>query len=271
MNVVNLHLHSTASDGLLTGKQLINKAIEQGLKIISITDHDSVDEIESVINYAKDKDITIIPGVELTAECLLGQCHVLGYNMALEPIKDFSHDIKISRQNKAKKMIESLIKDHYHITYEEVLNRCNNEIIGRRDIALVLTEKGYYSDEESAIKDLFVYGKKYYIKTKRNKIEDCIKIIKQSGGYAVLAHPWTLNISMEDMKKFLQKYHFEGIEVYNHNISFKQYNQLLSLADELKILKTCGTDFHGHKGLNDLIVDQDVDCDEFLKKVKVKH
>ena len=142
-----------------------------------------------------------------------------------------------------------------------------NGVIGRRDIARLLHKKGYFKNEDDAIKKLFSPNKKYYIKTKKNKIEDCISVIKKSNGITVLAHPWTLNLSMEDLKKFLIKYKFDGIEVYNHKIEAQLYEQLNLLASDLNLYKTCGTDYHGHKGLNDFNVDREVDSTKILQRL----
>lgn len=267
MNVVNLHIHSNASDGILSGVEIVEKASQEKLKYISITDHDTVREIQNAINYSLSTDVIVIPGVELTAEYSNGECHILGYGISLKKIELFSKKIRKNRIEKSKKMIEMLISDGYKITYDEVLENSINGVIGGRDIARLLHKKGYFKNEDDAIKKLFSPNKKYYIKTKKNKIEDCISVIKKSNGITVLAHPWTLNLSMEDLKKFLIKYKFDGIEVYNHKIEAQLYEQLNLLASDLNLYKTCGTDYHGHKGLNDFNVDREVDSTKILQRL----
>ena len=140
-------------------------------------------------------------------------------------------------------------------------------MIGRRDIAKILSKHGYFDSEDEAIKLLLSPGGKFYIETQKNKIEDCISIIKESGGISVIAHPWTLNLTLAELREFLILYQFEGIEVYNHNISEKIYEQLNELAIELNLYKTCGTDYHGQKELNDFIVNKNVDCTRILRKL----
>ena len=155
----------------------------------------------------------------------------------------------------------------YNIDYEDVLQLCTNDIIGRRDIAKALVLKKYFGDEQTAINELFIRGKAAYFKTKSKSIEKCIKVIKDSGGIAIIAHPWTLNLSLEELKHFILKYKFDGIEVYNHNISNNEFNSLNKLSDNLNLYKTCGTDFHGAKGLNELLVNKDVDSSKILSKI----
>lgn len=267
MNRINLHIHSIASDGILSGVEIVEKASEEKLKYISITDHDSIGEVQNAINYSKSKNIIVIPGVELTADYPNGQCHILGYGISLETIEKFSKRIRESRIKKAKKIIEMLVNGGYEITYNEVLEVCLNGVIGRRDIAKILSKHGYFDSEDEAIKLLLSPGGKFYIETQKNKIEDCISIIKESGGISVIAHPWTLNLTLAELREFLILYQFEGIEVYNHNISEKIYEQLNELAIELNLYKTCGTDYHGQKGLNDFIVNKNVDCTRILRKI----
>lgn len=266
MNKINMHIHSIASDGVLSGIDIVKKAQKDNLEIISITDHDSMDEVQNAIDYSKKTNIQVISGVELTADYPNGTCHILGYDI---PILDsvYFNQIKQNRIEKAKKMIDMLIKSGYDITYDEVLKECVNGIIGRRDISKILVKHNYFIDEDDAIKNLFEKNKPFYFKIKKNKIEDCISLIKSNGGYAIIAHPWTLNLELSELKNFLLLYDFDGIEVYNHNISNDLFEKLDTLADELNMYKTCGTDYHGHKGLNDFVVNKDIDCSKILYKI----
>lgn len=260
-------MHTDSSDGIFDYKKVILNSINLGLEVISITDHDNVDKVKEAIEFSKMKNIFVIPGVELTADYSTGTCHILGYNIDINVIDKFTEYIKKSRVEKAIKMISMLNKLGYDVTYDEVLNACPNKIIGRREIAKVLVRKKYFQTEDLAINDLFCEGKPCYFKTKTKSIEECINAIKVSGGIAVLAHPWTLNLSLEELKNFVLKYEFNGIEVYNHNISYNEFVLLDDLANSLNLYKTCGTDFHGQKGLYDMVVKQNVDCGKILNKL----
>ena len=111
-------------------------------------------------------------------------------------------------------MIALLNEIRYDIDYEEVLKNCSNGVIGRRDIAKLLVLKKYFETEDLVIKELFAKGKPVYFKTKSKSIEECISAIKESGGFAVIAHPWTLNLNIEQLKEFILKYKLDRIEVY---------------------------------------------------------
>ena len=270
MNKINLHIHTNASDGIYDYKKVILNCIESGLEIISITDHDNVEKLEEILVFSKEKNIKIIPGVELTSDYKNGICHILGYNIDIKKINEFNSYIKENRIIKAKNMIELLNEMGYDIDYNEVLNVSCNDIIGRRDIAKFLVLKKYFETEDLVIKELFDKDKPLDFKTKSKSIQECVNVIKDSGGIAVIAHPWTLNLSIEKLKEFIIKYKFDGIEVYNHNISYDRYEELNKLADSLNIYKTCGTDYHGKANFNDLIVEQDVDCNKILNKIIVR-
>lgn len=267
MNKVNMHIHSIASDGVLSGVDIVKKAQKANLEIISITDHDSMSEVQNAVDYSKQTNIRVIPGVELTANYSNGICHILGYDIPIVNSTYFDR-IKKNRIDKAKKIIDMLIYDGYNITYEEVLCVCTNGVIGRRDISKILVKHKYFTNENDAIKSLFEKNKPYYVETKKPEIEECISLIKENGGYAIIAHPWTLNLELSKLKEFLLFYDFDGIEVYNHNISDNLFEKLNNLANELDMYKTCGTDYHGHKGLNDFIVNKDVDCSKILCKIR---
>lgn len=267
MNKINLHIHTNASDGIYDYKKVILNCIKSGLEIISITDHDNVEKFEEILVFSEEKNIQIIPGVELTADYKNGICHILGYNIDIKKINEFNRYIKENRIIKAKKMIELLNEMGYNIDYNEVLNVSCNGIIGRKDIAKILVLKNYFKTEDLVIKELFVKGKSVYLKTKSKSIEECVSTIKESGGFAVIAHPWTLNLNIDQLKEFILKYKMDGIEVYNHNISYDCYEELNKLANDLNIYKTCGTDYHGKGDFNNLIVEQEVDCKKILNKI----
>lgn len=270
MNKINMHIHTNASDGTHDYEKVILECIKSGLEIISITDHDNVEKLKDILEFSNKKNLEIISGVELTANYPNGVCHVLGYNIDIDKINEFNKYIKYNRILKAEKIISVLNELGYDINYNEVLKNSCNDIIGRRDIAKILVLKKYFDNEDLVIKELFKKDKPAYFKTKSKSIQECVDVIKDSGGIAVIAHPWTLNLSIEELKKFILKYKFDGIEVYNHNISYDSYEELNKLADNLNIYKTCGTDYHGKTDFNDLVVGQDVDCNKILNKIIVR-
>lgn len=271
MNKVNLHIHTTASDGINSSAEVFDMAKKLGLKTIAITDHDNISGSKLLLKSVDPKEMEIISGVELTADYKNGQCHILGYNIDYETIELFVNKITESRKYNASNIVSLLKNDGYDISLEEVLAVTPNKIIGRRNIAKILGEKEYFHSEEEAIATLFQKDKKYYFETKKPPINECLNAIKQSGGVSVLAHPWTLNLSFCELTEFIIKlkgYGLNGIEVYNHNIAYHDYHKLVDLAEKLNLLITCGTDYHGHKGLTELVVKEEVDCSKILKKLR---
>lgn len=271
LNKINLHIHTTASDGHYTPIEVLKKAKAIGLETVSITDHDNINGIREIENISKNWNIEIISGVELTADYPNGQCHILGYGVELNYIEKFSEEIKKNRMKKAKKIISLLNKDGFSIQYDETLKITPNKIIGRRNIATVLKNKGYFTSEDVAISKLLAKGKKYYIETKKKTIQDCLDAIKKSGGISVLAHPWTLNLSLYELEIFIKNLKYiglEGIEVFNHEISNDISKYLIAISKRLDLYITCGTDYHGSKGLTELVVKEDIDCSKILKKLR---
>lgn len=255
--MINFHIHSSCSDGVLNPKDLLELLKQKKLSLFSITDHDNVDAYKII------SDRNLIPGVELSADYQNGVCHILGYGIDLNLIENFCQELKNKRIEKGNQMIAKLKS----LGYDIELN-VTNKIIGRRELCNHLIEKKYFNNYLEAKNSLFEKGKPCYIKLSYPKIEECINIIHEANGLAVIAHPWTLNLEIDELEKFLKHYNFDGIEVYNHNIDKQLLQTLEILADKNNLYKTCGTDFHGYESFNDIVVNERIDCRKIIKKLK---
>ena len=262
----DLKCHTVASDGENTPEQLVDIAIEKKLSAIAITDHDSLDSLEPAIKYSKGKNIEIVPGVELSCDDPLfnyDKIDVLGLliDFRNKGLNDLMGHIKNKREENKKLIIEKLKNLGYEIKYEDVKKTVEGTF-GRPHIAKYLFKK--YPNKFTSVKDVFDkligHGKKAYLDTKgRVSIKDGIKIIQNSGGVAILAHPGVY--PKEDSVKLIDYFISnggDGIETYypyhiicpDLNIDEKGNEELIRFykknAKSKKVLESGGNDHHGN-------------------------
>lgn len=264
--MIDLQSHTIASDGELTSKELVDLAIERKINVIAITDHDSVASVEEAIKYSAGRNIEVIPGVELSCDDpLFGyeKIDVLGLLIDFKNkklIKLLKH-INDKREENKKQIIKKLNKLGYEITYEDVKKTVKGTF-GRPHIAKYLLKK--YPDKFGSVRNVFDNligrGKEAFLETKgRISIKDGVKIIRESGGISILAHPGVYK--KEDSVKLIDyfiKNRGDGIETYYpYHIICPEYKLDKSGNEEMidfykkivkskKILESGGNDHHGN-------------------------
>ncbi|MCK4669946.1 MAG: PHP domain-containing protein [Nanoarchaeota archaeon] len=260
---IDLHSHTNASDGEFSAEELVDIAVRSGLKAIAITDHDSVNSCEKAVEYAKDKDIEIIPGIEISCieeEKSFDEVHVLGLFVDFNnpTLVEFCKSRKESRIRQKKRIIGRLQQLGFDITFEEVA-RTVEDSFARPHIAAVLLKK--YPEEFDSVWDVFdkylEKGKPAYVKPKNKiSIKTAIDVIKKANGVAFLAHPATYNDEdTAELIDFFVNLGGEGIETaypYDKNRvgvpkeeSDRKNQFLKKIANNKGLLETGGTDFHG--------------------------
>ena len=247
----DLHVHTTASDGSLNAKQIVAEAKRIGLTTMAITDHDTIGNVKECIEEGKKQGIRIIAGVELSAEVDSGKMHILGY--CIDPDNnEFNIVMKMlreAREERNKNIIEALkCLFKIEISLEDVKKYAKGDTVGKPHIAAAIVEKGYCSDIETVFKKIL--GKKCLNGIERKKLppRTCIELINKAGGIAVLAHPNSLKLTNEKTFakiKELQRYGLVGIEAYHSSFSQTQNNTYVKMANELGLMISCGSDFHG--------------------------
>lgn len=255
MSLVDLHVHSSASDGKYSPHDVIKLASEVGLKVIALTDHDSVNGIQEALEAAKaSPDITLIPGVEISTDLADGEAHVLGYfieytspelRMTLERFRN-------SRLNRGRKMVDKLSSLGIFIDWKRVQEIAGEGAIGRPHIARAMLEKGYISKFEEAFKYIGHDGPAYVPRDKMTP-EEAVALIVRNKGVPVLAHPFTVK-DPEAMVIRLKKHGLAGIEAYYKDNSPSQTAATLELAEKYGLIPTGGTDFHGLGDANDMML-----------------
>lgn len=246
----DLHAHSIHSDGTLSPSELLNLAKKNNINILAITDHDDIEGSKKLIELAP-KDIIVYSGVELNAKVEKGQMHILGYNIDLynEDINNRLKELKEHSKSNIMLYVEQLKNDFNIILPEDDINELLNKQgnIGRPQLALLLIKHGHVETVKEAfdkyLKDDKVRKIKFWIEK-----EECIKLIQNAGGIPVLAHPFTLKLTNEELKEELRNLinlGLKGIEIIHSNSNEEQRNYYQELAKEFNLITTGGTDYHG--------------------------
>ena len=253
---VDLHIHSNASDGTFSPKDILNKAQQIGLKAISITDHDTLEGSRQALKNGISDSIQFITGVEISTSLppeygLKGSCHILGYGIHLEDprLNETLNTLQGARRNRNPRIIEKLNALNIPITMDDVLHLVSGNQAGRPHIAKALVEKGHADSISEAFDRYLGVGQPAYVDKYRITCSRAIEIIDHAGGVAVLAHPYLLNSNagnnFEKLLRFLISEGIKGIEVYypEHTHKITQYYK--EIANKYSLVPTGGSDFHG--------------------------
>lgn len=253
-NYIDLHTHSTASDGQYTPSELIVMAKQLDLKAIAITDHDTIDGLAEAQSVAKKLDVRFIPGIEINTKFpgVGGHFHILGYGFDLnnENLKAFCADLLVKRQEKAERVFSFLAKHGVCPSKGRVYALANQNNVGRPHFARAMVEEGFVSSTKEAFDKYLDTDDFNQIKNEKPHPKQAIAQIMAAGGIAVLAHPSQLklnNYSLKGLIQELKSYGLEGLECYYSTNNQEQTHDYISLAQELDLYVTGGSDFHGEK------------------------
>lgn len=251
--LVDLHLHTTASDGTTSPTENVRLAKQVGMSAIAITDHDTVAGIAEALAAGETEGIEVIPGVEVSSLADGQDIHVLGYFIPYqdEGFLQALEGLRKTRHERNKLMVARLNELGFEITLEEVYQRKQGEQdknIGRPHIAEVMIEKGYVATMEEAFAKYLSKHGQAYVNPPRITPQAAIDLIKQAGGAAVLAHPGLYD--NDELVEELIQYGLDGIEVYHPDNSAESKARYLAFADKYKLIVTGGSDFHGWRGEN---------------------
>ena len=274
----DLHVHTNASDGSFSPSDLIKRASEEGITTLAITDHDTVSGIDESLKAGKKFGLNVISGVEISIDFNPGTMHICGYFIDIknDNFRDGLNFVQKARRNRNPKIIEKLNQLGIDITLEEVIQEAGSDQIGRPHFAKALLKKGYVRDIKEAFTKYLAKGALCYVDKKRLKKEYAIKIIKGAGGIAVLAHPIQLQLESDRVYKLLfeelRDLGVAGIEAYSSHQSDEENTKFKNLTDELGMLVTGGSDFHGDiKPDIELGVfgeDVQIDLNQLMKKMQ---
>jgi len=247
---VDLHTHSSASDGTLSPEALVELAKEKNITFLSITDHDTVAGVTRALARGKELGVVVVPGIEVTADAsFLGpgrrEFHILGYYMnlsssSLKELVEFSHTSRVRRNVE---LLARLNELGYPVIYDEMVKRYGDNF-GKPNIAKVLMDMGYFTDREKAIDFLSSLS----VERQRLDYKEVLSLLREAGAIAVIAHPVTLGISYTQLYCLVKEAipcGLSGLEVYHHKHTAKDIVAFKSIVRELKLYSSGGSDFHG--------------------------
>lgn len=249
--LVDLHMHSTFSDGRLTPTELVKAAIDKGLGVIAITDHDSWNGIEEALEAAEKINteagkqlIRVITGVELGSQYGNDSVHILGLhvNRSFQPLQAKMDDMRHKREHRLEAMIEKLHELGYDITVETCDPK--NRAVGRPHVAKALVAKGYVNSVQEAFDRFLRRGGPAYVPQPKLSPEEAVDLIHQAGGIAILAHPSEL--ADHDLPEYLISHvPFDGIEIKHPSaLTVAEQAKWLELAHKYKLMTSGGSDYH---------------------------
>jgi predicted metal-dependent phosphoesterase TrpH len=256
VNRVDLHVHSTASDGKLAPEEVVRKAAALGIRYLALTDHDSVDGLPAAIAAAKAfPRLTFIPGVEISTDVPEGEIHVLGYFIDYRRPEFVARLKKFrdSREGRARGMVDKLATLGIDIDYRRVQEIAGEGSIGRPHIAQAMLEKGYVSNFKEAFDRYIGREGPAYVEREKMTPEEAVALILRSGGIPVLAHPFTVT-DPEKRAAELKKAGLVGIEAYYKDNNPEVTEATLKIAKENGLIATGGTDYHGIEGAGDVML-----------------
>lgn len=248
--IVDLHVHSTESDGTFTPEELVEEAKKVGLSAFALTDHDTVSGVKKALDAAKDTGIEVIPGVELSTDYNGKEVHIVGLYIDIEHPKLLSQTaaFRECRNNRNEKMIEALQKEGFDITFEKLVAENPDCVITRANIARYLYEHGMIKSVQEAFDKYIGDGCRCYINRFKVSPMDAVKLIKEAGGIAILAHPLLYHMSSVTLQKLIDELKaagLDGIEAIYSTYTPGEERLVKKLAEENHLLVSGGSDFHG--------------------------
>lgn len=246
---IDLHTHTTASDGSMTPEELVRHAKNRGLSAVAITDHDTVGGIAAGLAEGEAAGIEVIAGVEISV-AFKPEMHMLGYfsQAAYTNIKDTLDTLRKNREERNPKIIKKLNGLGFDISLEEVKKEALGDVVGRPHIAKVMVGKGYADSLEEVFDKYLASGRPAYFKKDKLTPREGIEEILKAGGVPVLAHPIFLgldSVGLDHLLYELKDAGLKGMEVHYVENTEEDTRLLLELAQGHELLITGGSDFHG--------------------------
>ncbi|MBT8374952.1 MAG: PHP domain-containing protein [Deltaproteobacteria bacterium] len=255
MEGLDLHIHSTASDGTLSPAEILKLAQKLKLKAIAITDHDTIDGSKEALHAGIPPSIKFLTGVEISAASPpsifhAGSFHILGYYIRLDDpqLNETLAVLQQARKNRNPLIVKRLNSLGFEFSLEDVSSEIGDAQLGRPHIARYMLKRGFVKSIDEAFRKYIAQGKPAYVDKYRVDCKRAIQIILDAGGIPVLAHPILLNFNKDETTELfalLKDMGLKGVEVYYPGTSPDMTAFYIELAERFGLLKTGGTDFHG--------------------------
>lgn len=246
---IDLHTHSTCSDGTFLPADIVKLAKEKGLSAIALTDHDTVDGLPAAIEAGKKYGIEVITGIEFSVNADT-EMHMLGLNFDIDcpHIREVLDEMIIEREKRNHIVVKKLAELGMYITIEDILAEATSPVTGRSQIAKAMMKKGYVSTLKEAFDKYLYFGRPVFVERKSLTPEEAIELIHKSGGKAFLAHLNQTDKTDEELYTVLsnlKKAGLDGIEGYYTEYTEDMNRRYRKMAADLGLLLSGGSDFHG--------------------------
>jgi predicted metal-dependent phosphoesterase TrpH len=248
--MIDLHSHSTASDGSRTPESLVDLAVERGLTALALTDHDTMDGVEPAQARAAGTSLTLLPGVEIEIESAAGEFHLLGLALVGDRslLTDALVRLQAARRERNQRMVAKMQEAGVPITSEELARAAGGQIVSRAHFARLLVQKKVVSSIDAAFKRFLGKGKEFYEPRLCLPLREATDLIRGAGGVAVIAHPISLGLKGPGLRAHLSACKDQGvagIEAWHPNHDVKQCHAFEKMARDLGMIVTGGSDYHG--------------------------
>ncbi len=248
--MIDLHAHSSISDGVDEPADLMRLAEKAGVTVMALTDHDTLAGVDAARAAAPEHGITLIPGVELSVDHGPFKIHMLVYFVepGIGPIQDRLEDLRRGRDERNVQIIAKLNELGYRITMEDVKRQAKGPSVGRPHLADALIEAGYFSQRDEVFEDLLRDGGRAYLPRTRLTALDAISLAREGGGVPVIAHPATIRATADEYDTLFRELTdagLGGIEAHHsmHDPALREH--LTKVAHGLGLAATGGSDYHG--------------------------
>ena len=251
MRAVDLHVHSLKSDGSLTPSELVDKALSLNLRAFALTDHDCTDGLPEAMEYAKDKDVEVIPGIELSTGYNGKDVHIVGLDIDYknESLQKWLTDFRASRDLRNQKMCDKLRTEAgIDISYETLKATDPGAVITRSHYAKFLFANGYVKSIREAFDRYIGDHAKYYVPREKIDPREAVKVILLAGGIPVLAHPVLYHLTkkqLSELVSMLKEAGLIGIEAIYSTYAPSDEREIKALAKEYDLAISGGSDYHG--------------------------
>lgn len=247
-NYVDLHTHSTASDGVYSPSELLQHARDAGLRVLALTDHDTTNGLAEGTEAARAMGIDFIPGLELNTDNGGGEIHILGYfpDLSRPDFQEALQTLRDARERRGQRIVERLNQHGISISWERVREIAQGAV-GRPHVAMALIEAGYAQNVSEAFEKYIGRGRVGYVPRYRLSPFDATRLIDSANGLPVIAHPLTLP-GLTTLCEWLPELcaaGMVGLETYYGPYTAENEAELRALADEYHLIPTGGSDFHG--------------------------
>ncbi len=250
LNMIDLHMHTTASDGQYTPCQLVRKVAEKNITVMAITDHDTYDGLEEGKKEAAKAGITFVPGIELNIERPGCEFHLLGLGLKSisKELKEVVNSLQKSRDDRNQYIVDKMREEGIQVTLEDIQNEFPCQVIGRPHFAAWLENHGIVKHRQQAFDKYLARGRPWHVDRVGANLDEAVQAIYECGGIPVVAHPLSLYLSWTKLEVVLNDFHERGVaglEAYHPGARVVECKRLEEMAHRLGMFVTGGSDFHG--------------------------